>query len=63
MNGFDMAAAGGAVGCRGDRENLAERARLCGSQCFQILSSEPYRKGTDKMINRDKLSISLINRG
>jgi hypothetical protein len=24
---------------------------------------EPYRKGTDKMINRDKSSISPINRG
>jgi hypothetical protein len=24
---------------------------------------EPYRKGTDKMINRDKSSISPINQG
>jgi hypothetical protein len=30
---------------------------------FSNRKIEPYRKGTDKVINRDKSSISPINRG
>jgi hypothetical protein len=41
----------------------SDRRQAGSSAMFSNRIIEPYRKGTDKMINRDKSSISPINRG